>query len=167
MTATIIAAVLLLLALGYIWLQRRSKYLLNQQKDAFHNMDVFLFKRAELVPQLVVSVQGYADHEAKTLMDSVINRQKLKNPSDIISAEKSIDQQLHQISILKESHPDLKASDNFLRLQNQLVEIEDELERSRTYYNATVKHYNTFGESFPASLFQKPLGFKRSTYYQK
>lgn len=167
MTATIIAAVLLLLALGYIWLQRRSKYLLNQQKDAFHNMDVFLFKRAELVPQLVGAVKGYADHEAKVVMDLVLQRQRLNNQEDIIAAEKKIDQGLQQIQIIKESYPDLKASENFLRLQNQLVEIEDELERSRTYYNATVKHYNTFGESFPASLFQKPLGFKPSTYYQK
>ena len=167
MIGTIIAVILFILAIGYILLQRKARYLANQQKDAFHNMDVFLFKRAELVPQLVVSVKGYADHEAKTLMDSVINRQKLKNPTAIIEAEKSIDQQLQHISILKESHPDLKASDNFMRLQKQLVEIEDELERSRTYYNATVKHYNTFGESFPGSLFQKPLGFKRSIYYQK
>lgn len=167
MIPTIIGVLLLALALGYILLQRKAKYLLNQQKDAFHNMDVFLFKRAELVPQLVGAVKGYADHEAKVVMDLVMQRQRLNNPEDIIAAEKKIDQGLQQIQIIKESYPDLKASENFLRLQNQLVEIEDELERSRTYYNATVKHYNTFGESFPASLFQKPLGFKRTTYYQK
>ena len=127
-------------------------------RDAWSNIDVALKRRYDLIPNLVETVKGYAAHEQSTL-EKVIqarNAAMAVPPDDIggqIKAENALQQTLRSIFALSESYPDLKANTNFIDLQEKLNEIEENLERSRRYYNGTVRQNNTYGESFPGVLF--------------
>jgi len=130
----------------------------NMVKDAWSNIDVALKRRYDLIPNLVETVKGYAAHE-KTTLERVIQARNaaIAVPSDDINAqikaENQLQQTLRSIFALGEAYPDLKANTNFLDLQQKLNEIEENLERSRRYYNGTVRENNTYGESLPGVLF--------------
>ena len=150
----ILAVVAILLVIVY------NRFVKNRNvvKDAWSNIDVALKRRYDLIPNLVETVKGYAAHE-KTTLESVIQARNtaMAVPSDDINAqikaENQLQQTLRSIFALGEAYPDLKANPNFLDLQQKLNEIEENLERSRRYYNGTVRENNTYGESFPGVLF--------------
>ena len=133
----------------------RNRNLVN---DAWSNIDVALKRRYDLIPNLVETVKGYARHE-KTTFEEVINARNraMQVPQGDISgqikAENQLQQTLRSIFALAEDYPELKANENFKDLQDKLNEIEENLERSRRYYNGTVRENNTYGESFPGVLF--------------
>lgn len=143
----------------------------NVVKDAWSNIDVALKRRYDLIPNLVETVKGYAAHE-KTTLESVIQARNaaMAVPSDDINAqikaENQLQQTLRSIFALGEAYPDLKANPNFLDLQQKLNEIEGNLERSRRYYNGTVRENNTYGESFPGVLFAGMLNYQHFDYFE-
>lgn len=143
----------------------------NLVKDAWSNIDVALKRRYDLIPNLVETVKGYAKHEKSTLED-VINARNaaMQVPKgDIngqIKAENQLQQSLRSIFALGEAYPDLKANVNYLDLQEKLNVIEENLERSRRYYNGTVRENNTYGESFPGVLFAGMFKYKDFDYFE-
>ena len=143
----------------------------NMVKDAWSNIDVALKRRYDLIPNLVETVKGYGAHEKNTL-ESVIQARNtaMAVPSDDINAqikaENQLQQTLRSIFALGEAYPDLKANPNFLDLQQKLNEIEENLERSRRYYNGTVRENNTYGESFPVVLFAGMLNYQHFDYFE-
>jgi LemA protein len=143
----------------------------NVVKDAWSNIDVALKRRYDLIPNLVETVKGYAAHE-KTTLENVIQARNaaMSVPSDDINAkikaENQLQQTLRSIFALSEAYPDLKANAGFLDLQQKLNEIEENLERSRRYYNGTVRENNTYGESFPGVLFAGMLSYQHFDYFE-
>ena len=143
----------------------------NLVQDAWSNIDVALKRRYDLIPNLVETVKGYAKHEKSTLED-VINARNaaMQVPKgDIngqIKAENQLQQTLRSIFALGEAYPDLKANVNYLDLQEKLNVIEENLERSRRYYNGTVRENNTYGESFPGVLFAGMFKYKDFDYFE-
>ena len=143
----------------------------NVVKDAWSNIDVALKRRYDLIPNLVETVKGYAAHEKNTL-ESVINARNaaMAVPSDDINAkikaENQLQQTLRSIFALGEAYPDLKANASFLDLQQKLNEIEENLERSRRYYNGTVRENNTYGESMPGVLFAGMFGYQHFDFFE-
>jgi LemA protein len=143
----------------------------NMVKDAWSNIDVALKRRYDLIPNLVETVKGYAAHE-KTTLERVIQARNaaMAVPSDNINtqikAENQLQQTLRSIFALGEAYPDLKANTNFLDLQQKLNEIEENLERSRRYYNGTVRENNTYGESLPGVLFAGMFGYQHFDYFE-
>ena len=163
----ILAVVAILLVIVY------NRFVKNRNvvKDAWSNIDVALKRRYDLIPNLVETVKGYAAHE-KTTLESVIQARNtaMAVPSDDINAqikaENQLQQTLRSIFALGEAYPDLKANPNFLDLQQKLNEIEENLERSRRYYNGTVRENNTYGESFPGVLFAGMLNYQHFDYFE-
>lgn len=143
----------------------------NTVKDAWSNIEVALKRRYDLIPNLVETVKGYAAHEKNTLENVVKARNTAMNipPDDInekIKAENQLQQTLRSIFALGEAYPDLKANTNFLDLQQKLNEIEVNLERSRRYYNGTVRENNTYGESFPGVLFAGIFNYENFDFFE-
>ncbi|NND64049.1 MAG: LemA family protein [Flavobacteriaceae bacterium] len=143
----------------------------NQVKDAWSNIDVALKRRYDLIPNLVETVKGYAAHEKETLENVIKARNAaMAVPSDNINeqikAENQLQQTLRSIFALGEAYPDLKANTNFIQLQEKLAEIEEALERTRRYYNSTVRENNTYGESFPGVLFAGIMPYQSFSYFE-
>ncbi|MCB0507681.1 MAG: LemA family protein [Chitinophagales bacterium] len=151
-----------------------NKFVSNKNivKDAFSNIDVFLKKRHDLIPNLVNTVKGYAEHEKDTLERVIQARNQAINVSsstDInarIAAENTLQQALRSIFALSEAYPNLKADASFINFQNELSQLEEEISRSRKYYNATVRDNNTYGESFPAVLFKNIFGYQHFDFFE-
>lgn len=143
----------------------------NVVKDAWGNIDVALKRRYDLIPNLVETVKGYATHEKETLERVVQARNVAMQVPDgdinaQIKAENQLQQTLRSIFALSEAYPDLKANAGFLDLQNKLNEIEENLERSRRYYNGTVRENNTYGESLPGALFAGMLKYQHFDFFE-
>ncbi|MEO8933068.1 MAG: LemA family protein [Xanthomarina sp.] len=143
----------------------------NVVKDAWSNIDVALKRRYDLIPNLVEIVKGYAEHEKSTLENVIKARNAAMSvPSDDINAqikaENQLQQTLRSIFALSEAYPDLKANKGFLDLQDKLNEIEENLERSRRYYNGTVRENNIYGESFPGVLFAGMFSYKHFDFFE-
>ncbi len=163
----------IVLAFGFFLVNIFNRFAKNRNlvKDAWSNIDVALKRRYDLIPNLVETVKGYAAHE-KTTLESVINARNaaMAVPSDDINAqikaENQLQQTLRSIFALSEAYPDLKANSNFLDLQQKLNEIEINLERSRRYYNGTVRENNTYGESFPGVVFASMFKYQHFDFFE-
>jgi len=143
----------------------------NRVKDAWSNIDVALKRRHDLIPNLVSTVKGYASHEQETLNQVIAARNAAMSApqGDInaqIKAENMLQQSLRSLFALSEAYPNLKASTNFLDLQQKLNEIEENIERSRRYYNSTVRENNTYGESFPGVLFAGIFNYQHFDFFE-
>jgi len=143
----------------------------NMVQDAWANIDVALKKRHDLIPNLVNTVKGYAAHEKDTFNQVVEARNAAMAvpKGDIngqIQAENALQQTLKSLFALAEAYPNLKADTSFLNLQTQLSEIEENLERTRRYYNSTVRENNVYGESFPGVLFAGMFKYRHFDYFE-
>lgn len=141
----------------------------NRIEEAFSTMDVYLKKRFDIIPNLVSTVKGYIKHESQTLTNIVNARNKAiasKDTDSRMASENDITGSLSKIFALAESYPELRANSQFLELQNQLVDIENDIAQSRKYYNAVVKQFNTKCEVFPSSIIASMFGFKRRNYFE-
>lgn len=168
---TILFALVLIIALLIVIVFNRFVKNRNLVKDAWSNIDVALKRRYDLIPNLVETVKGYAAHEKVTLENVVKARNAaMAVPTDDINAkikaENLLQQSLRSIFALGEAYPDLKANVNFIQLQHKLNEIEENLERSRRYYNGTVRENNTYGESMPGVLFASLLNYKSFDFFE-
>ncbi|HZW76685.1 MAG TPA: LemA family protein, partial [Flavobacteriaceae bacterium] len=163
----------LLVLLGIFLIGIFNKFVRNKNmvKDAWSNIDVALKRRYDLIPNLVETVKGYASHEKETLEAVVKARNAAMavpsgNINEQIQAENQLQSTLRSIFALRESYPELKANTNFMDLQQKLNEIEINLERSRRYYNGTVRENNTYGESFPGVLFAGMFSYQHFDYFE-
>jgi LemA protein len=140
-------------------------------KEAWSGIDVQLKRRADLIPNLVETVKGYASHEKDTLERVTEMRARAQAvPADDIAgraaAEGLLSQALGRLLAIAESYPDLKASQNFLELQRSLETTEGEIQMARRYYNGAVRQLNTKVESFPSNLVAGQFGFTQADYFE-
>ena len=163
----VVAAVLLFLLLKtYNGLVRMR----NAVQSGWADIDVQLTRRHDLVPQLVAAVQGYASHERATLILVAELRARAMAAAslrDKAQFEGELAQQVQRILALQESYPDLKASDNFLALQRDLVGIEDHLQYARRFYNGAVRDLNNKVEAFPSVLVARVANFKAAEFFRQ
>jgi LemA protein len=141
----------------------------NQVRAAWSGVDIQLQRRHDLIPQLVATVQGYAAHEQATLTAITELRKRAQTDASIASrgqAEQQLGAHIGRLLALQENYPQLKASDNFLQLQRDLVAIEDRLQEARSAYNQTVLDYNTQIQNFPLLLLARPCRFLPAEFFQ-
>ncbi len=141
----------------------------NLARNAWANIDVQLQRRHDLIPQLAAVVKGYAAHESETL--TAVTELRAKAQREVsISAKGQIESQigakLGNLVAVQERYPDLKANENFLALQRELVDTEDKLQTARSDYNEAVRAYNTQIQNFPDVTIAKPFGFGAMDYFQ-
>ena len=171
MTAWLLAA--LALGLGLVaWAMlayNRLVRLRNQVATAWSDIDVQLQRRHDLVPQLVASVQGYAAHESAVFEAVTALRTRalaLQDPGELGQVETELEQALGRLLLLKEAYPDLKASDGFARLQDDLVDVEEHLQYARRYYNGAVRDLNDAVQRVPDVLVARSFGFGQAAFFQ-
>jgi LemA protein len=137
-------------------------------KSAWSQVDIVLQRRADLIPNLVETVKGYAKQE-QTVFDDVANaRSQLLSagtPQDKIAANKQLDGALVKVLAISERYPELKSNENFLRLQDELAGTENRIAVERKRYNDTLQDYNTYVQQFPNSIFAGWAGFKPNDAY--
>ena len=141
----------------------------NKVKDQWSQIEVQLKRRADLIPNLVETVKGYAAHEKDTLEAVVSARNKAVSattPEAEMQANGELSQALGRLFALTEAYPDLKANTNFVDLQNQLKETEDKISYSRQFYNDTVLKYQNNKESFPSNIIAGMFGFKTFKFFE-
>ena len=141
----------------------------NLIKEAWSGIDVQLKRRHNLIPNLVESVRGYSQHE-KNLLENITRKRseaaKVESIKDKAPAESDLSGMLKNLFVVAENYPDLKANQNFLNLQNQLVEIEDQLQYARRYYNGATRNYNIRIESFPSNIIAGIFDFKQENFFE-
>lgn len=140
----------------------------NQIEEAFSTMDVYLKKRYEMIPNLVEIVKQYSIHEKETLEKIVQARSMAINARSVEERgqnENMLSGALKSLFAISEGYPELKANENYLELQNELADLEDDISQSRKYYNGVVKVMNNKVEIFPSNLFAKLFGFNRYPYF--
>ena len=164
-----IALGLFVLVLFYvIFVYNRLVRLRALVREGFSGITVQLRRRADLIPNLVSTVEGYATHERETLNQVIAHRTDPTNAGGVkatAEADQAFGALLGRLLAVAEAYPDLKADDNFRQLQDELAEIEGELQGARRYYNATVRDLNTSVQSFPDVLVARPLGFGEEPFY--
>lgn len=141
----------------------------NKKDNEWAQIDVQLKRRADLIPNLVETVKGYAKHENSTLEEIIQARNSLvsaKTPEEEIKKNNELTNAISRLFALAENYPDLKANQNFLSLQNDLKETEDKISMAREFYNDTVLTYNNKVETVPANIIANLFGFKKATFFE-
>jgi LemA protein len=169
MIGWIVLGVVVLALLYIIGIYNRLVRLRALVKEGFSGITVQLRRRADLIPNLVESVQGYATHE-REVFEQVSKARAASVSGGSVEATAQADAQLTgllgRLFAVAEAYPELKANQNFLQLQDQLAGIETELQGARRYYNATVRDLNSTIQSFPPVLIARPAGFTEEPFYQ-
>jgi len=164
-----IAIVVLVLVLIVIWIYNRLIQLKNRVQNAWHQIEVQLQRRHDLIPNLVETVKGYASHEKETFERVVAARNKAMSantPGEMGRAEGELTQALGRLFALAESYPELKANENFIRLQEELTSTENKVAYARQAYNDTVMMFNQTIQMFPYNLLAGPMNLKPAEYYE-
>lgn len=140
-----------------------------KMQEGWSSIDVFLKKRNDLIPNLTETVKGYASHEKETLQN-VTNARNLVRDANTVAehsnAEAALKNSMANLFAISENYPDLKANENFMKLQNELTALEEEIEMSRRYYNATVSTNNVAIESFPSNIIANMFNFKKGEFFE-
>jgi LemA protein len=161
--------ILLLILVAAVWLYNRLVAARNLARQGFADIDVQLKRRADLVPQLVEAVRGYAAYE-KALLTTVTELRSAALADKSLAArfghERELGEGLKQLVLLQEAYPQLKADANFRQLSQSLVEVEDSLQNARRFYNGAVKQYQTQLESFPDIFVARLFGFAPLPFFE-
>jgi LemA protein len=172
--ALAILAILLVIALllGSSFVSRRNQMAIKREgvNAAWSQVDVVLQRRADLIPNLVETVKGYAAQEVTVFGDIAKARSALlgaTTPADKIAANQRLDSALGRLLVVVENYPQLKSNENFLRLQDELAGTENRIAVERRRYNETLQDYNTYISLFPNSLVASLSGFARNDAYFK
>jgi LemA protein len=156
--------------IGYAVLTYNAFIALRMRAEAsWSDIDIQLKRRHNLIPQLVSAVKSYAAYERAIMEAVVVARSKGIQAHGILAqnrAEKHLTHELRQLLAVAENYPDIKADSTFLKLQHELVEVEDAIQNARRYYNAVVRDYNTKIESIPDMLIAKPFRFTLRDYFE-
>jgi LemA protein len=169
MTELIIIAVLVLIVL-YVWnIYNTLATAKVRIREALSNIDVQLKRRIDLIPNLIETVKGYTKHE-KTLLENVTKaRTSLMRAQTLDSKIKSdnmLEDALKSLFAVSENYPDLKASANFLELQEELEDTENKIAYSRQFYNTNIRDYNTTLANFPSGQIGRAFGFKEEVFFE-
>ena len=169
MTLGIIFATIFVILLFGVMIYNRLVRLRALVREGFSGITVQLRRRADLIPNLVETVKGYATHEKATFEAITEARGALTGASGVAAtaaADAQMTGLIGRLFAVAEAYPELRASENFQQLQAELSSIEGELQGARRYYNATARDLNTRVQSFPDMLFAGPLGFTEAEFYK-
>jgi len=166
----IVLGIVALILIWVIAMYNRLVRLRQHVRESWSAIDTELKRRYDLIPNLVETVRGYASHERETLERVVEARNNAVastgSPADQAADENVLVGALRQIFALAESYPDLKASENFSRLQAELANTEDRIQAARRFYNANVRDLNTRTEVFPSNIIAGSFGFVHEEYFE-
>lgn len=169
MLETIVVIAVIVVIVGWvIAVYNRLVRLRMLVREGFSGITVQLRRRADLVPNLVSTVEGYATHEKSVLTEVTAHRADATSASGVgatAAADNMFSAMLGRLMAVAEAYPELKADANFRQLQDELSEIEEQLQGARRYYNATVRDLNARVQSFPDVLLARPLGFAEAEFY--
>ena len=170
MTALLIViAVVVLLGLWGVGIYNNLVKLRNNRENAFANIDVQLKQRHDLIPQLVATVKGYAQHE-KELLERVTQARAAAmgatTINDKIQAENALSSALAGLKVSVEAYPELKANQNFLQLQEEISDIENKIAATRRYFNTATRELNNAVQTFPSNIFANMFGFKKEPMFE-
>lgn len=152
-----------------IFIYNRFVKLTNRAEEAWSDIDVQLKRRHELIPNLVNTVKGYAEHERETLESVTESRTQAMQAEDLQEknqAENQLTDALKSLFAVSENYPDLKANENFLELQRELSDTENKIQAARRFYNTNVRDLNISLNSFPQNIIGKMFGFKERDYFE-
>ncbi len=165
----IVGGIILLIAF-YLWFSYNSLITLRERiREALSSIDVQLKRRIDLIPNLIESVKGYAKHEKDVLTqvtDARVSLTKAKGPAEKAAANNMLTDALKTLFAVSEAYPDLKASANFIQLQEELSDTEDKIAYSRQFYNSNVLAYNTSIQQFPTMIIAKMFHFKMEEFFE-
>lgn len=167
---SVVAAILILIAVAGVVFYNRLIRGRNRVDTAWSDIDVQLQRRHDLIPRLVTAVDQYAKYERATLEAVTELRAEAMQVADVRAkgrAEEKLSAGIERIIALAENYPDLKANENFLNLQNELVETENYLQFARRYYNGSVREYNTMTETVPINIIANWFNFTLREFFQK
>jgi LemA protein len=166
----VLLLVILIIAVGYfIWAYNSLVKLRNQAKEAWSDIDVQLKRRYNLIPNIVETVKGYATHEEGVLLKVTEARSRAINATNVKdqgAAENMLNSALKSMFAVAESYPQLKANENFLQLQNELVDTEDKIQSARRFHNSVVRDFNTMIEQFPSKLVADMFKFTALEFFE-
>ena len=168
-TLLIIIGLIILVGLFGVAIYNRLVRLRALVKEGFSGITVQLRRRADLIPNLVETVKGYATHEKATFEAITAQRAAASGAQGVAAtaaADAAMTGLIGKLFAVAEAYPELRASENFQQLQGEISSIETELQSARRYYNATARDLNTRVQSFPDMLFAKPMGFTEEQYYK-
>ena len=165
----VVGVIVLILIFWVIGIYNNLVALRNNRENAFANIEVQLKQRYDLIPNLVNTVKGYAEHE-KGLLERITQARTAAmgatNLNDKIEAENALSSALAGLKVSVEAYPDLKANQNFMQLQSELADIENKLAAVRRFFNSATKALNTGVQSFPAVLFANMFGFHQEPMFE-
>ncbi|OPX59824.1 MAG: LemA family protein [Methanobacterium sp. PtaB.Bin024] len=165
----IVLIVLIVVVLFIVSLYNSLIQLRNRVKNAWSQIDVQLNRRADLIPNLVETVKGYAKHE-KTVFEKVTEARAglmhAKTVQENAEANNILTDTLKSLFAVAENYPELKANENFLELQSQLAETEDKIAYSRQFYNDTVLMYNNKCQMFPSNMIASTFNFQEAEFFE-
>jgi LemA protein len=165
MTALIIVIVVVVLLVAVFGAMYNGLVRLNvRANEAWSDITVQLKRRYDLIPNLVNTVKGYAQHESgvfEKVTEARANALNANGVAETAAAENQFSQTLKSLFAIAEAYPDLKASQNFQQLQAELVDTEDKIQASRRFYNGVVRDFNTKRTTFPTNIFAGMLGFNK------
>ncbi len=165
----VILALIVIVVLLAISLYNRLVRLRNNREQAFADVDVQLKQRHDMIPQLVEAVKGYMGHERGVLTaitEARANAMKATTINDKIQAETKLSAALEGLKVSVEAYPDLKASQNFMDLQNEIADIENKIAAARRFFNSATKELNMATEMFPSNLIATLFNFKREPLFE-
>ena len=165
----IILGVVILLIIILVSMYNKLVRLRNNRENAFADIDVQLQQRHDLIPQLVDSVKGYMEHESGVLTRVTEARAAAMGASTIndkIKAENQLTAALGGLKVAVEAYPDLKASQNFMQLQNEISDVENKLAAVRRYFNSATRELNNAVETFPSNLIAGMFNFKKEEMFE-
>lgn len=170
MIIVIIVVVVLILAVLY-YVGKRNSIIASRNRvdESWSGIDVQLKRRHDLVPNLVETVKGYAEHESATFEKATKARAEAMQASsiaDTAKAESKLTGALTELRAVAENYPTLRATENFQQLSRNLSELEDEIQASRRIYNSNVQSYNTSIQQFPGSIIANQGGFTAREYFE-
>jgi LemA protein len=168
----LVVVVLLALLVGGTFISHRNEMVRKREavNAAWSQVDVVLQRRADLIPNLVETVKGFATHEEKVFGDIAAARAAMmgaKSPQEKIAANGQLDSALSRLLVVVENYPQLRSNENFLRLQDELAGTENRIAIERRRYNETVQDYNTYISLFPNNIVAGMSGFTRNDAYFK
>ena len=167
-TGWIVLGVIVIIVLFAFGAYNRLVALSQRVSQAFADIDVQLKQRHDLIPNLVETVKGYAQHERGTLDDVIKARNSAmsaQGTAQVSAAENQLSGALGRLIALSEAYPDLKANTNFQQLQTELSDIENRIAASRRFFNNAVQEYNTGIQQMPAALFAGTFGFTKKDFF--
>lgn len=165
----VILAIIVVIAFLAVGMYNGLIKLRNTSEQAWSDVEVQLKRRHDLIPNLVETVKGYATHEKETFKQVVQARNQAMNassPEDKAQAENFLQSTLKSLFALAEAYPDLKANQNFLDLQDELSNIEEQIQLARRYYNAVVRDLNTKIETVPSNFIANMFHFEKKEYFE-